>query len=229
MADDTGKLYGYLKRTDGICTAHTSASDQGTDWREYDPALEPVVEIFQGFAQSYEAPGAPRAISDKSDQVHGPFKPAGYVSLALEKGYRLGFQSSSDHVATHVSYACVLAEELSRKGLIDAIRKRHTYAATDNIVLDVRMGTLGLMGDEVRTAKPGLDVVALGTGPIDRVEVVRNNEVVHTERPGKEEARFHWEDAAPVKRAKPSYYYVRVVQRDGQMAWSSPIWVTVGD
>src|SRR5205814_4574260 len=25
MADDTGKLYDYLKRTDGICTLHTSA------------------------------------------------------------------------------------------------------------------------------------------------------------------------------------------------------------
>jgi hypothetical protein len=229
MADDTAKLYDYLKRTDGICTLHTSATDQGTDWREHDDALEPVVELFQGFASSYEAPGAPKAISDKSHQVHGPFKPDGYVSKALEKGYRLGFQSSSDHVATHVSYACVLAEDFSRKGLIDAIRKRHTYAATDNIVLDVRMGTAGLMGDEVRTARPELDVVVLGTAALDRVEVIRNGEVVHTVKPGKGEARFHWEDAAPVKRDKPSYYYVRVVQQDGQMAWSSPIWATVGN
>ena len=154
MAEDTGKVYDYLRRTGGICTSHTSATDQGTNWAEHDDKLEPVVELFQGFAPSYEAPGAPRAINDKSDRVHGPFKPDGFVSLALDKGYRLGFQASSDHVSTHISYACILAEEFSRKGLIEALKKRHSYAATDNIVLDVRMDA-ALMGDEVRTAKPG--------------------------------------------------------------------------
>ena len=137
------RLYAYLRRTDGICTSHTSATDQGTDWAEHDDALEPVVEIFQGYAASSEAPGAPKAENDTMDRIHGPFKPDGFVSLALDKGYRLGFQASSDHISTHVSYACVVAEEFSRKGLIDAIKKRHTYAATDNIVLDVRMGRWG--------------------------------------------------------------------------------------
>jgi len=230
MAEDTGKLYAYLRRTGGICTLHTSATDQGTDWAEHDDALEPVVELFQGFASSYEAPGAPRAISDKSDRVHGPFKPDGFVSLALAKGYRLGFQSSSDHVSTHISYACILAEEFSRKGLFEAIKKRHSYAATDNIVLDVRMGT-NLMGDEVRTGKPSLDVVVHGTSPLDRVEVLRDGEVLFAHRPDKDsaEARFHWDDAAPKKGEKVSYYYVRVVQKDGQMAWASPIWVRSGN
>jgi hypothetical protein len=73
-------------------------------------------------------------------------------------------------------------------------------------------------------------VVVLGTGSIDQVDIIRNGEVVHTERPGKAEARFRWEDPAPVRgRDKPSYYYVRVQQKDGQMAWASPIWVHVGD
>jgi hypothetical protein len=228
MADDTAKLYDYLRKTNGICTLHSSATGQGTNWeKEIDPALEPFVELFQGFHASYEAPGAPRIVDAKSDIIHTSFKPDGYVSVALDKGARLGFQASSDHVSTHVSYAFVLAEEFSRKGLIDAMKKRHTYAATDNIVLDVRMGSLGIMGDEVRTAKPGLDIVVLGTGPIDRVDVIRSGTVVHTEKPAKvvDEVRFHWDDKAPVKGEKASYYYVRVVQKDGQMAWASPIWV----
>src|SRR5262249_35997841 len=179
----------------------------------------------QGYHTSYEAPGAPLTTDEKTDLVHGPYKPDGFVSLALEKGYRLGFQSSSDHISTHVSFACVLAEKFSRKGLIDALRKRHSYAAPDNIVLDVRMGSIGLMGDEIKTDKPELDVVVLGTGEIKSVEVLRDGEVVHTERPGKTDARFHWEDAAPKKGDKASYYYVRVRQKDGQMAWGSPIWV----
>jgi hypothetical protein len=228
MKADTGKLYAYLRRTGGICTLHTSATDQGTDWQEHDNALEPFVELFQGFHTSYEAPGAPKTTDAQTDQVHGPYKPDGFVSKALDKGYRLGFQASSDHVSNHVSYACLLAEEFSRKGLVEATRKRHSYAATDNIVLDVRMGSLGIMGDEVRTDRPRLDVVVLGTGLIDRVEVLRNGEVAHTEAGKGAEARFGWEDPAPVKGEKPSYYYVRVVQKDGQMAWASPIWVHVG-
>src|SRR5262249_44715449 len=65
---DTAKLYAYLRQTNGICTLHTSATDQGTDWEEpIDPSLEPFVEIFQGYHTSYEAPGAPKAISAQSD------------------------------------------------------------------------------------------------------------------------------------------------------------------
>ncbi|MHB1424824.1 MAG: CehA/McbA family metallohydrolase [Gemmataceae bacterium] len=226
MAEDTPKLYDYLRRTGGICTLHTSATDQGTNWAEHDDALEPVVELFQGYDSSYEAPGAPRTIDDKSVRIHGRYRPAGFVSLALDKGYRLGFQSSSDHVSTHISYACILAEEFSRKGLIEALKKRHSYAATDNIVLDVRMGA-NIMGDEVRTNKPSLDVVVLGTNALESVDVLRDGEVVHTFRPEKEnaEAKFRWDDPAPKKGNKASYYYVRVVQKDRQMAWSSPIWV----
>jgi hypothetical protein len=84
------------------------------------------------------------------------------------------------------------------------------------------------MGDEVRTADPALDVVVLGTGVLDRVEVLRDGAIVHTVRPGKAEARFRWEDPVPQQGERPSYYYVRVVQRDGEMAWASPVWVNVG-
>jgi hypothetical protein len=226
-AKDTANVYAYLQETNGICTSHTSATNQGTDWQGHNDRLEPFVEIFQGFHASYEAPGAPKAPDASTREVHGPLKPEGFVSNALRKGYKLGFQASSDHVSGHVSYACVWAEELSRKGLMDAMRKRHTYGATDNLVLDMRMGTLGMMGDQVRTVKPELDVVALGTGPIDRVDVLRDSEVVESVRPDKnpEEVRFHWEDPSPIRRQGPVYYYVRVVQVDGQLAWASPIWV----
>jgi hypothetical protein len=227
---DTAKLYDYLRKTNGICTLHTSASDQGTDWEaEHDPELEPFVELFQGYHTSYEAPGAPKAIDAKSDMIHGPFKADGYVSLALKKGYRLGFQSSSDHISTHVSYCCVLAEDFSRKGLIAGMKKRHSYAATDNIVLDVRSGDY-LMGDEFKTAEPKLNVLVIGTAPLATVEILRNGDVVYTWKPKEPatQAKFDWIDAKPVASAKQaSYYYVRVTQDDGQMAWSSPMWVTV--
>src|SRR5207248_479584 len=84
---------------------------------------------------------------------------------------------------------------------------------TDNIVLDVRMGAY-VMGDEVRTAQPKLEVVVLGTNLLDKVEVLRDGEVVHTERPAAPaaELRFAWEDPRPRRGEKASYYYVRVQQ-----------------
>jgi hypothetical protein len=222
---DTGRLYDYLRRTGGICTLHTSASDQGTDWSDpHDPDLEPFVELFQGYHTSYEYLGAPKSIDSKTDMIHGIYRQDGFVNLALEKGYKLGFQASSDHISTHLSYACILAEDFSRKGLVDAMKKRHTYAATDNIILDVRLGN-NLMGDEVRAAQPTFDVIVLGTAPLTVVEIFRGTQVVHTHRPVGAEARFRWQDTTTPPVDKAAYYYVRVQQQDGNMAWSSPIWV----
>ena len=44
-----------------IAISHTSGTDSmGTDWRDNDPGIEPVVEIYQGARNSYETLGAPR-------------------------------------------------------------------------------------------------------------------------------------------------------------------------
>ena len=47
----------------------------------------------------------------------------------------------------------VYTADRTRQGILDAIRKRHTYGATDNIILDVRMGE-HFMGDEFALAAP---------------------------------------------------------------------------
>ncbi len=220
-------LYPYLEKTNGIVTSHTSATQQGTDWRDNDPALEPIVEIYQGFESNYESPDAPRAWKEGDKAVHTGVRPAGYIWNAWAKGLELGVQASSDHVSTHTSYACVVVEEFTRKGIVDAMRKRHTYAATDSIVIDYRMETSGgeaMMGDSVTSsAPPKLKARILGTGAIKRVDLIRNNAYIHRIEPNAKEASLEFADANPVD--GKSYYYVRVEQADGQLAWSSPIWV----
>jgi hypothetical protein len=226
MAEDTAKMYAYLRQTDGICTSHTTATDQGTDWAEHDDGLEPVVEIFQGYAASSEAPGAPKAENDKKDRIHGPFRPAGFVSNALAKGYRLGFQASSDHISTHISYAVAIAEDGRRESLVDAFRRRHCYGATDNILMDVRSGD-HLMGDEfsVPLGTPvTLSVLVHGTRPVARVDVIKDFVYVYSTEPQAQRVAFAWTD----NEARPaglSWYYVRAIQDDGQLAWASPLWV----
>jgi hypothetical protein len=226
--DDTKMLYRYLKEMGGICASHTSATGMGTDWRDNDPQVEPLVEIYQGDRMSYEYPGAPRSGYDpkgeKKPYQIGGWEPKGFVDLALkDKGYRLGFQSSSDHWSTHISFCVALAEKHDREGILDALKKRHVYAATDDIILDVRSGT-HLMGDEFKaTNAPALDVHVIGTAPIAQIDVLKDSEVVETIKPGKAEHKGTWTDPKPT--AGVHYYYVRVQQEDGQLAWGSPLWV----
>ena len=54
-------LYEYLKKYNGIAISHTSATTMGTDWRDNDPEVEPLVEIYQGDRVSAEYEGAPKA------------------------------------------------------------------------------------------------------------------------------------------------------------------------
>ena len=139
-------------------------------------------------------------------------------------------QASSDHWSTHISYACLLTENFTREGLLDAIRKRHAYGATDNIILDfrARSGTAAyIMGDSFQAdAAPQLSVRAVGTGAIKQIDVVKNQKFIYTLRPGVKEASFEYTDQD--FGAGENYFYVRVLQEDGQIAWSSPIWVKSG-
>jgi hypothetical protein len=225
--DDTKMFYRYLKELDGICASHTSATNMGTDWRDNDPVVEPIVEIYQGDRNSYEKEEAPRAGYDpKSDKkpanIAGWF-PKGYVNLALEKGYRFGFQSSSDHISTHISYCVALAEAPGREGVIAALKKRHCYAATDDILMEVKSGT-HLMGDEFKTnAAPKLEIKVVGAKGLKKVEVLKDSEVAATFEPGKREYSGTWTDPKPTKGAH--WYYVRVQQEDGALAWASPLYV----
>lgn len=222
-------LYPYLRQHNGVATSHTSHTGMGTDWRDNDPDLEPVVEIYQGARTSAEHEGAPLAPLEKRTELHaGGYRPLGYWWKALEKGYKLGVQASSDHVSTHTSYACILAESLDRQDLINAIKARHTYGATSNILMDFRIGAGGktLLQGDVSSA-PGLPEITakiVGTGPLAKVVVVRNNKYIYSQEPKGETFDLRYRETEAPSPGE-HYYYVRAEQKDGNVAWSSPIWV----
>jgi len=220
---DTQMLYKYLHFFDGICAEHTSGTDMGTDWRDNDPKVEPIVEIYQGARQNYEMPGAPR--SNTPEDSVGGWRPLGFVSRALLQGFRLGFQASSDHGSTHISYCNVWVEEPTREAIFTAMKRRHIYGATDNIIAEFHCGN-HFMGDEFETKeKPVFRVKIVGTEPLARVHVVKDNTYVYTVQPNRREVEFQWRDSHPTP-GKTSYYYVRGEQTDGELVWISPMWVT---
>jgi hypothetical protein len=222
-APDTQMLYRYLKRFDAIVASHTSGTNMGTDWRDNDPLVEPVVEIYQGDRQNYEIPGGPRA--NTAEDSIGGWRPLGFVSLALQKGYRLGFQASSDHISTHMSYCNLWVAKPTREGVMEAFHKRRVYGATDNILADVRCGT-HFMGEEFTTAEtPAISVKLRGMDTFAKVHIIKDGNYVYSIAPKTRNVEFAWRDNTAQK-GKTSYYYVRGEQTDGELVWVSPMWIT---
>jgi hypothetical protein len=226
LENDTKALYEEVRRRNAVVISHTSGTRMGTDWRDNDAELEPVVEIFQGARTNYESPEAPFAADPEKDGPHvkqAGFQPEGWVTNAWAKGYKLGIITSSDHGSTHISYAMVYTDNPSRQGILDAIRKRHTYGAMDNIILDVRMGQ-HFMGDEFTLAQAQpIRVKARGTRAVARVDIIKDGKVAYSATPNQQNVDFQFTDKGSV--SGRHYYYVRVQQDDKLVAWSSPFFV----
>jgi hypothetical protein len=171
---------------------------------------------------NYEHEGAPRGPGSDGIGLRGTQK-TGEVWNAWKKGYRIGVIASSDHYSTHISYAMVYTSSTSREDIFNAIKKRRTYGATDNIVLEFWLGD-HFMGDDFSASeKQNIRVRVRGTGDIAKVHLIRDGEYIHAVSPGKPEVEFQYIDNAVG--SGEHWYYVRVEQENQELAWSSPIWV----
>ena len=97
------------------------------------------------------------------------------------------------------------------------------------------------MGSELTTqTRPGLKLsryisgYAIGTSKIIEATIFRNGKVMKTLTPNTQEWEFDFDDTdliekivLPSKEEKPPFifYYLRVIQEDGHVAWGSPIWI----
>jgi hypothetical protein len=214
-------LFAALKGKNAISIPHTSAwGSKQVSWDYFDPEVERLVEIYQGMRSTYEYNGAPdplgKAIYEKDSKT--------FVWDALAKKHKLGFIASSDHQSTHISFAAVWVKNIDRASIFESLKAKRTYAATDKIFLDFTLGD-HLMGEDVTVdTVPEFDVKAEGTAPIERVDVIKDGTFVYAATPNNRTVKFRFRDQN-FTGAQESYYYVRVIQSDKNMAWASPIWV----
>ncbi|HLY74014.1 MAG TPA: hypothetical protein VKU80_07830, partial [Planctomycetota bacterium] len=148
----------------------------------------------------------------------------------LEKGYHVGVIASSDH-GYGVAYACVYAPENSRDAIWKAIWDRRCYGSTTyGLVLEMKSGS-HFMGEEWTSKEaPTLDVYVRGAAPIRSLEILGRSKVLYSEGSVEVplvagERRIHWTDPDWAAQSAEQWYYVRVIQTDDEMAWSSPVWV----
>ena len=187
-----------------------------TDWTFADETAQPVAEIFQ-VRGSYEYKGTPREAARST--------PPGYfIQDAWARGVVIGVIASPDH-GGGMGKACVFAPELTREAVLKALRQRHCFGTTAaRMFLDVRVND-HLMGEKIASPPDGpvtVTIVARCPGDIDRIEVCRNNKFVYINQPDGREAELKFVDMAPPEGR--SYYYVRVIQKDEEIGWTSPVW-----
>ena len=117
----------------------------------------------------------------------------------------------------------VYAVENTREAVFDALLARRCYAVTDRIYLDFQVNNQS-MGSELHLREPRVIMArAAGTAPFVQVEIIKNNAVVHSIAQGASDTEFEYVDKTEI--CPGDYYYLRITQEDGNMGWSSPVWV----
>lgn len=181
VAQEAGSLFRELRRQRGpraFGFAHVGG--RYADMRQHDPAVEVAVEIHSAW---------------------GTFE--WLLHDALKHGWRVGVcANSDDHKGRPgASYpgagkfgslgglTCVLARELSRPAVLEALRARRFYATTGHRpLIDMRV-TIGnrraIMGEVVSASVESLalDVTVNGTAALERLEVWNGIRRVHVVRP----------------------------------------------
>ncbi len=205
---------------------HTAGGPIPTNWSiPPDAEIEPLVEVasVHGVSEALDAPNA----------IYAPVVGTS-ARDALDLGYELGFIGGGDTHDGHPGLAhlasgqgglvVALDTDSTRAGLLDAFRSRRVYATNGARTLLFTTLEGRPMGSRVAPTESGrLVLFAVGDSPLQAVEVIRSGAVV--ERiPAPGEAMVQTSlDLENLTAGE--YLYIRVHQRNGGLAVSSPFFV----
>ena len=224
------------------------------DFDQFNPEFERVVEIYNawGSSESTTKEGNLRPIQGGKQGIAESVD--GTVIRALNHGCRFGFVAGgyddrgcynglfdTDQSQYTPGITAIMAKEHNRSSLFEALQARSCYATTgERIIMGFHIAKMP-MGSEIDTKnRPGLELnrhitgYCIGTKPLEEVVLIRNGKVLRTFEVKDEKFEFELDDMDPLedvviepKGERPPfvYYYIRALQKDGHMAWSSPIWV----
>jgi hypothetical protein len=223
------KVFGENKDRRIIVGPHhfTYKSNAPAWYDSWDPRFERFIEIYSEHGMS-EYHGNPRMLNN------GDCEKTFFAAEGLKRGIKCGFIASSD---THDSHpgrgsnsnryqgglVAFLAKNLTRKDIWDAFWNRRVYAVTmDRIYIEFNIDG-HCMGEEFSaTGKPHIRYRVLGCDNEFEVFLIRNNEPILKSYTNSGSLEESFTDELFTR---DSFYYLRVVQKNGECAWASPIWV----
>ena len=178
-AEDIKDLGRFVSRQGALMMPHHCAYRQGwrgTNWSWFDSSLSPTAEIFSEHGNSLE----PDSHFGMVRHSMGGSSRSQTVLAQLRRGAVVGFTAGTDD---HFGFpGChgegltgLYADGLTRKSVIDAIRRRHTYGVSGDRIELALSTPEGMMGD-VLTADAErmfrIDVAA--KAEIDTVQLLKN-------------------------------------------------------
>jgi len=202
-----------------VHNAHPSAEPEGRDQFDYSSNHYTVISNTEMGADTVRYDGKTYQVNSES-----------IVRDFLNRGGKTGFVKGTDtHEGKSAARTAILAKELTREAIFEALRNRRNYAVSNaRIVLGLKINEHD-MGEEIEIEdSPHIAVSVKGTDKISEVAIVRDGAILHSIKPGEDVASFEYTDNSF---GGNSYYYVRVTQVDTDehgnrsFAWSSPIWV----
>ncbi len=198
------------------------------------PGREELVEIYSAVG-SFEVGGSPRASSKET--------PGSFVTDLLAKGCRPGFIATSDSKLTtpgnprgfaggdgrwSAGLTAVLAKELTRESVLEALRARRSYATTGQRYLLEFTVDGSQMGSELRVKKGHRAKVYGSLGSTTkwiRAEIVGPQGAMKTLAPEGEDRDVIEIEAETPAVTSPTWLYLRGVDEQGGMVWSSPVYL----
>ena len=201
---------------------------RGKDWNFHFPRRERLAEIYSLHGSSEMPRDNPLPLSNIG---MGGNVPGSSLQEAWARGYKLGVLASSDchGQAQELILVGLWATELTREGIWEALWQRRTFGTTGAQRIELAFSADGFpMGSLYSTDTASvLEATIKGTGPLKCVEIIKNNEVLYTlQGEGRAELSLRYRDTSPPDRPD-NWVYLRVTQADGNMAWSSPIWISI--
>ncbi len=183
-------------------------------WRDFDPQVMPVVELFQDGRGSCEKPWA-AGVSHMLHLEQGP-----WCDTELLSGKRFGFIAGADHGG--IARTGVLTRGLTREALYEAFTARRCFASTGvGLVIDFSFNGEP-MGCAVQATEGEFLLTVSCPEEIHAVQIVRN---------GQEEAQVDVREAtfryawSTKRRRHGEFWYCRILLANGELAWTSPIWI----
>ena len=237
-------LFDHARQHGAIVVPHHSAShDMGVSWDSPpDPEVERLVETDSIWGNS-DRPAA--AGNTRPIRIAGGEKNGQHVFDALALGRRYGIIGSGDihdgrpgddlhslqdkpdiyRSLYRQGIMGVWARDLTREAVFDALWNRRCYA-TSNVRLLLDFSINGVpMGGQLTTDGDLLMRIEAAAETAVRLEIVENGKVI--ESIDEQTSALTPNLRLPNPR-RASWYMIRATRSDGEMAWSSPIWVEPG-
>lgn len=220
---DLANAYGYISKFDLLAQFNHPTPNGSSNFNDfaYVPALDGNLQLLE-------------ILNGRRSESYEP-----YWFDALGKGWHLGVTGDQDNHDTHygdtvsssgdIYLTGVLSDSLTKPQILAALRNRRTYAfmaspASDRISVTEFTANGHWLGDAFAEANSEVElrISAHAQTPFLSVQLYKNYKLLAIEFVDSD--RFEWSFADQDAYGE-NHYFAKLVQQDGDIAWTSPIWV----